>query len=265
MARRWADELSDITDIFPDVIYSPIESKDFSPSAYTAADYTDDTLEGGAWVVAAPLKYYLDFRPKRGTLSITLDAVPVSLVEDTAPTGVGVVRINYISGEIQFHVADTGKTPAAVYKHWGSVLDAPRMMRLEKHVEAMETFVQSSRAPIQFYTPVAGATSAAVPGHGRIYLPQSAATLTVTGIWIFSSDIDFATGDTIFKLTTQATTAGFVENTNGVTTGTIAAAGHSDFTAKSWPIDLDVGGGQWLNLFCTAAGNHQDITIGVTL
>jgi len=126
--------------------YVPFNTRDFAVGTST---YTDDALDGGtsgtaevpSVSVGGKYKLILDYRPQRTTLTVTLNGIPASLVEyPAAPVSVGSVGINYLSGVLEFNVADIGKAVVATYKDLGSVLDAGSLNQIQKDLEfAQET------------------------------------------------------------------------------------------------------------------------------
>lgn len=134
--RRWTADISDISSAL--AVYSPPNFKNWSDT-YTD-NYTDNA--GYASVPASsPYKRVLDFRPKRLTISITLAGVAATLIEWGSAPSAGCVAVNYITGEVEFNSADAGKAVVAIYKHWGSVLDADAANRMGRALQATTTLL----------------------------------------------------------------------------------------------------------------------------
>lgn len=114
--------------------YVPFDGKSFD--AYDASFHTDNTIDGSPGAaVPANLLLVLDYRPIRTTLTITLNAVPASIIEwGASPGSSGVVAVNYTTGELEFHSSDEAALVECVYKHYGTVLDAHSFNRIQKHV-----------------------------------------------------------------------------------------------------------------------------------
>ena len=119
--RVWADSLAGVAGLE----WEPVEVK---PYGNHVGEYVDE----GTVPATSPYKRVLDFRPVRGKLSITISGTPATLIEwGTAPSGTGVVAVDWVGGQLEFAAADAGAAVVATMsEHYGTVIDAGLLMRM---------------------------------------------------------------------------------------------------------------------------------------
>jgi hypothetical protein len=188
--RSWADSLTEVT-VDITAAYTPIEMK---PYGDYNTPYTDNTLDGGSSGTAvvpagSPYRLVLDYRPKRNSLSITLNGVTTSLREAGAIAAAGAVVVDYVSGELLFHSADTGKAVVATYKHFGSVPDPYFVMKMEKMIEALRLGLGAGGGldVRQYFIPGVPVEAGRVYNQG--YIAHTTASRLLKRISVFANDI----------------------------------------------------------------------------
>ena len=137
--RVWADSLAGVAGLE----WEPVEVK---PYGNHVGEYVDE----GTVPATSPYKRVLDFRPVRGKLSITISGTPATLIEwGTAPSGTGVVAVDWVGGQLEFAAADAGAAVVATLaEHYGTVVDSGLLNSLQSEIAA----AQAAIAPGNVYT-----------------------------------------------------------------------------------------------------------------
>ncbi len=241
---RASTAYSSITAGFPTTVYAPAEGKDYDV-------YAGTTSESGT--VPAGLYLYLNYRPQRTTLAITLDGVAASLVEwGVTPSAAGVVAVSYVSGQLRFHAGDVGKTAAATYSHLGSVIDSTWWNTLQKELAATQQWLADTN-PGQTLTGMFPGTVDAITTAGqehRFTVPGVAGkTWKLSSLQITGCDALSSAGTTTVTVSTKAI--------GGEGASTIAAsAAVGAWSSAQATASITVTTGDTLYVFVTAAGSH---------
>ncbi len=250
MARPWGEVLADVPS---DYVITPFDCK--NRGAYNTP-FTDNALSGGApgtFTVPAstPYKRVLQFSPQPGTLSITLNGVAATFVKwPNAPPTAGVVSVNYISGELAFNAADTGKAVVAIYRHFGTTLDSFMLMAMLK---TLSTLGQADSIPKSAFisgVPVAGnrVHSVLLHGHGRTSMK-----LKTVGISCHTTGSGGAGSGTTFRVTTSGTSTGGATVTLGL--------GQTEATADV-NVTIDTTNPTWIRIYCDDNGaGFENLTV----
>ena len=237
--RAWNNALADATASFPTSVYAGIDVRQ-----YAAYGSDSDT----ATVPGTPYKLILDFRPVRGKLSITLNGAAASLQEwGSAPGSVGRVAVNYVTGELQFHASDTGKTAVATLtEHRGSTWNAADVNRLYAEIAAMQTMLRSGDVNLASVTGVNGKTA------GQSSLTALTGNAIITGAVVHC---------TAASAITVGPTLGISTTNGGFEIFLAQAATYMTAAGKCYVFTADGTGGFYLASGSTA---KLDISVGAT-
>lgn len=267
MAKTYKPTPAEVSAGFPATIYSPTDRLD--PKIGGHGSITEPFTVPASADSEGKYRVLLKYVPlDTPTFSCTVNALSKAPVRYGSTVASSEVGISWELPVLEFAAALAGLAGSTTYDRWGSTLPAPDLTLIEKELAAVQEYARNGRPPILFDLASAPETSSALPPTRSFYLPQSDLVYNVAGIWVFAGDTGFVSGVSTFKVTTETSTGTFSENVNGVTTADLtnssAETDYRTFASKSWAIDAS-GGALWLNLFCTAAGGHQEIKIGLVL
>jgi hypothetical protein len=237
--------------LFPSGQFVPILGVNYGVYSST---YTDSF----SVPTASPYKMVLDYRPQRGTVSITIAGAPAALIEGAPPQSAGVVSVDYFCGVVEFHSGDAGKAVVAQYKHFGTVLDAGLFNRLQYEVAAVADYLRAGVFAVQARTVFVPGMVEAGRVLGGFYLPASVAPYTVARVNAFCANRLSATGQTTLAVST-AETGPITHNSNGVICNALTTTNFATTRSASWQFTLTSGG--WLYVRASEAGGHADCTV----
>lgn len=259
--RPYAPDPDDVSAVFPGAIYSPQDIFDFGdPVAFTEPVGT-----------VAQARYELTFLPARFPVpEITIDGNPRTVVSynPEAPPGIGQVAVGFDFPIIEFHEDDIDLEWGVTYHRIMSVYTARLMNQLQKELAAAQAYARGISPSYSCMIDGTPDERAVLPGNGVMLISSPADSVTVKRVWVSANDVTSATDITDFVVTTNATPT-ITDEVDGVEVNELESLGSGESTYRTardvnWVIDTS-GGPVWLNVFCTVAGGHQNITVGVDL
>lgn len=195
---------------------------------------------------SSPYTMVLDYRPKRGTLGVTIAGVAASVIEYGVTPVTGQVAVNYLDGRIVTAAADAGDTVVATYQHWGSVLDAGLW-------NSLQAAVADARVVLTGYwfgeVSTSGEQYLTAPGTGSD-------TWTIARVSVSGADASNATG--------QSVLAAHNARGAGAATATLTQAG--TYTAGGGgTLTNTVAGASPVVVWWSGASGHQNVIYQVEL
>lgn len=181
--------------------------------------------------------------------SVVLSAIPYG---DTLDAGqYGIQTFEDAPAILELHSSKNGLAGTVAYTPICTQVTAGRMNKMEKQLQWASAAAWRSAsipmAPVAWAAGQAPTASIYLNGNGR-------AALTMCRVWVTADDLP-ATETSTFYVTSAATPTGGIE----------VSLGSDEYRAVSadGAVEIDVDPATWLNVYCTAGGGHQQITIGV--